>query len=179
MCLLDYNTVAAADKFGNVYVLRLPEGVNDNVEVASGARQLWDLGILSGAPIKLECSTHYFLGEVVTSLVKRAMVVGGPEILIASTITGGLFALVPFVAKDEVTFFQHLEMFVRQELVGLCQRDHMSYRSYYLPVKHTIDGDLCERFASLPLSKQKEFATDVDRTPAEVLKKLEDARNIM
>jgi hypothetical protein len=42
MCVLDYDTVAAVDKFGNVFVLRLPEGINDDVEVAAGARKLWD-----------------------------------------------------------------------------------------------------------------------------------------
>jgi splicing factor 3B subunit 3 len=111
--------------------------------------------------------------------VKKALVVGGSEVLLAATITGGLYAFIPFVSKDDVTFYQHLEMFMRQELPNLCQRDHLSYRSFYAPVKHTIDGDLCERFASLSAAKQKEFAADIDRTPAEILKKLEDTRNIM
>ena len=179
ICLLDYDTVAAGDKFGNVFILRLPEGASDNVEVASGARQLWDLGVLSGAPIKLECQAHYYLGESVTSLTKRAMILGGPEVVIASTVTGGIYAFLPFVAKEDVTFYQHLEMFMRQELPTLCQRDHLSYRSYFQPVKHVIDGDLCERFTALPVGKQKEFGADVDRTPAEIAKKLEDTRNIM
>lgn len=179
LCVLDHDTVAAADKFGNVYVLRLPEGASDSVEVSSGVRQLWDVGLLNGAPSKLECLTHYFLGETVTSLTKRAMVIGGPELLLASTVAGGLYALVPFAAKEDVVFFQHLEMFLRQESPSLCQRDHLSYRSYFMPVKETVDGDLCERFAQLPVAKQKEFAADADRTPAEVLKKIEDARNVI
>lgn len=179
LCLLDYDTVASADKFGNVYVLRLPEGVSDNVEVAAGARQLWDLGVLSGAPIKLECLTHYYLGEAVTCLVKRSLVLGGPEVLVAGTVTGGLFALVPSTHKDDVVLFSHLEMFMRQEMPNLCQRDHLSYRSSYVPVKCTVDLDLCERYVRLPYAKQKEFSDDVDRTPTEIAKKIEDIRSIM
>ena len=70
-------------------------------------------------------------------------------------------------------------MFMRQECPNLCQRDHLSFRSYFQPVKDTIDGDLCERYVNLPYAKQKELADDVDRTPAEMMKKLEESRNIM
>lgn len=40
-----------------------------------------------------------------------------------------------------------------------------------------FDGDLCEQFPSLPYDLQKKIADELDRTPAEVLKKLEDIRN--
>lgn len=32
-------------------------------------------------------------------------------------------------------FFQHLEMHMRSEFPPLCGRDHLSFRSYYFPVK--------------------------------------------
>lgn len=32
-------------------------------------------------------------------------------------------------------FFTHMEMYMRQEKPTLCGRDHISYRSYYLPAK--------------------------------------------
>ena len=41
---------------------------------------------------------------------------------------------VAFVLQD-IDFFQHLEMHLRAEQPSLCGRDHISYRSYYLPVK--------------------------------------------
>ena len=53
----------------------------------------------------------------------------------------------------------------------------MSYRSYYAPVKEVADGELCELFASLPHESQMTIAADLDRSPGEVLKKLEDTRN--
>lgn len=39
-----------------------------------------------------------------------------------------------------------------------------------------IDGDLCEQYNSLEPAKQKAIAEDLDRTPNEVSKKLEDIR---
>lgn len=32
-------------------------------------------------------------------------------------------------------FFQHLEMHMRSEFPPMCGRDHLSFRSYYFPVK--------------------------------------------
>ena len=46
-------------------------------------------------------------------------------------------------------------------------------------MKDTIDGDLCEKFVHLSLEKQTEFANNVDRSIMEVLKKLEDTRNLI
>ncbi len=40
-----------------------------------------------------------------------------------------------------------------------------------------MDGDLCEAFSALPYSRQKAIAADLERTTAEVTKKLEDVRN--
>lgn len=44
-CILDYDTVAMSDKFGNVAVLRLPQSVSDDVdEDPTGNKALWDRG---------------------------------------------------------------------------------------------------------------------------------------
>jgi splicing factor 3B subunit 3 len=59
----------------------------------------------------------------------------------------------------------------------LCGRDQQSFRSYFVPVKQCIDGDLCEMFSSLSAEKQKSVAEQLERTPGEVAKKLEDVRN--
>lgn len=42
--------------------------------------------------------------------------------------------------------------------------------------QNVIDGDMCEQYNSLDPQKQKNIAIDLDRTPAEVSKKLEDIR---
>ena len=42
--------------------------------------------------------------------------------------------------------------------------------------QNTIDGDLCEMFSAMDPAKQKSVAEELDRTPSEVSKKLEDIR---
>ena len=82
-------------------------------------------------------------------------------------------------------------MYLRIEATPLCGRDHIMFRSFYAPVKvkikkknlytlffkNVIDGDLCEQFSLMSYNKQKVLSEELDRTPAEVLKKLEDVRN--
>lgn len=176
--LLDYNTVAGVDKFGNFSVARLPDSVNDDVdEDPTGVKSLWDRGILNGASQKCEILASYYLGETALSVQKTILTPGGLECVVYSTLAGGIGAFVPFTIKEDVDFFQHLEMHLRAENPPLCGRDHLAYRSYYFPVKNVIDGDLCESYNQLDSKKKKAIAEELDRTPAEVSKKLEEFRN--
>jgi splicing factor 3B subunit 3 len=53
--VLDYDTVAGADKFGNVFVSRLPGQVSDEIEDdPTGSKLKVDQGYLNGAPHKVE-----------------------------------------------------------------------------------------------------------------------------
>jgi len=176
--VMDYDTVAGADKFGNVVVIRLPNDVSDEMESEdpSGTKAFWEKGVLSGASQKAEVMMNFHVGEVVSSLQKATLIPGGSESLVYTTLSGSVGMLVPFTSHEDHDFFQHLEMHLRGENPPLCGRDHLSYRSYYFPVKNVIDGDMCEQYNSLELGKQKSIAEDLDRTPAEVSKKLEDIR---
>lgn len=58
-----------------------------------------------------------------------------PQVLLYTTMMGGIGALVPLQSRDDADFFSLLEMHLRQENPPLCGRDHLSYRSYYFPVK--------------------------------------------
>mmetsp|Transcript_5032 Transcript_5032/g.3470 ORF Transcript_5032/g.3470 Transcript_5032/m.3470 type:complete len:95 (+) Transcript_5032:638-922(+) len=90
---------------------------------------------------------------------------------------GGICAMLPFEAREDVEFCIHLEMYLRLEAQPLCGRDHVTFRSSYVPQKDVIDGDLCEMFSSLEFNKQRVLAEELDRTPPEVMKKLETIRN--
>lgn len=175
--MLDYDTIATADKFGNLAILRLAHSVNDDVdEDPTGVKALWDRGLLNGASQKAENIITFHIGEIAMSLQRATLIPGGPELLIYTTISGTIGALVPFTSREDFDFFQHLEMHMRNENPPLCGRDHLSYRCYYYPVKNVIDGDLCEQFTSLEPAKQKSIASDLSRTTTEVAKKLEDIR---
>ena len=54
--LLDWNTVAVGDKFGNVSVLRLPRGTDTTAVDLSGQRALWDSSRIDTTPrLELLC----------------------------------------------------------------------------------------------------------------------------
>jgi splicing factor 3B subunit 3 len=176
--VMDYDTIAGADKFGNICLVRLPSDCTDDLESEdpTGNKAFWEKGVLSGASQKSEVLVNFHVGEVISSLQKATLIPGGSESLVYTTLSGSIGMLVPFTSHEDHDFFQHLEMHLRGEHPPLCGRDHLSYRSYYFPVKNVIDGDLCEQYNSLDLNKQKSIAEDLDRTPAEVSKKLEDIR---
>lgn len=176
-CMLDYHTIAGGDKFGNIFVVRLPSDVNDEIdEDPTGNKSLWDRGLLSGAAQKLTTISSFHVGETVTSLQKSSLIAGGSEALVYTTLAGTVGVLVPFTSHEDHDFFQHLEMHMRSEIDSMVGRDHMSFRSAYTPIRNVIDGDLCELFGSLEHSKQVTVALDLDRNPNEVSKKLEDIR---
>ncbi|VDN50378.1 unnamed protein product [Dracunculus medinensis] len=177
LCLLDYDTVAIGDRFGNIGILRLPKGVSEEIqEDPTGVRALWDRGTLNGASQKLELIGHFYVGDMVTSIQKTSLVLGGNDCLVYTTISGVIGMLVPFMSRDEFDFFQNLEMHIRVEAPPICGRDHLAFRSFYFPVKNVIDGDLCEQFASMSTEKQKSVAEELGRKPLEIHKKLEDIR---
>jgi len=176
-CMLDYDTVAVADKFGSISILRLPKNVTEEVqEDPTGVRALWDRGNMNGAPQKLELLTNFYIGDMVTSLQKASLVPGSDDSLIYTTISGSIGMLVPFISRDEFEFFQTLEMHMRVEFPPLCGRDHLAYRSFYAPVKNVVDGDICEQFNMLDTAKQQQIARAFDRSSPFLLRKLEDLR---
>jgi splicing factor 3B subunit 3 len=72
---------------------------------------------------------------MITSLHKAVMVAGGREVILYTTIMGAVGILAPFISKENVELFQAIEMHMRQENPPLCGRDHLTFRSFYFPVK--------------------------------------------
>jgi splicing factor 3B subunit 3 len=183
--MLDYDTVVAGDKFGNVFINRLASNVSKQVdEDPTGAGIMHEKGFLMGAPHKTKMLAHFNVGDVITSLHRVSLVAGGREVLVYTCLHGTIGMLVPFVSKEDVDFMSTLEQHMRTEGVGgqggggqsLVGREQLAYRGYYVPVKAVVDGDLCERYAWLPGGKQGSIAGELDRTVGEVLKKLEGLR---
>ncbi|KAJ3195275.1 Splicing factor 3B subunit 3 [Irineochytrium annulatum] len=176
--MTDYDTIAGGDKFGNIFVNRLPQDISEEVdEDPTGNKLVYEKGYLHGAPHKIPHLCEFHVGETITAIQKAGLVPGGREVLIYTTILGRVGVLVPFISKDDVDFFQTLEMHMRQEAGPLCGRDHLTYRGAYVPVKNVIDGDICEFFNLIPVEKRRAIAEELDRSVAEVAKKMEDLRN--
>lgn len=147
---LDNLTIMGGDKFGNVFTLRIPPYVEKLLhEDPSGGAVQWNSNTrISGAPHKLEMlntafvlfslfrfSSDFQLGETITKLIRTRITPGGHDSVLYSTINGIIGAIVPFQSREDVDFFQTLEMHMREEYKPLCGRDHRAYRSYYAPVR--------------------------------------------
>ena len=87
--------------------------------------------------------------------------------------------MLPFSSRDDVDFFSQLEGLLRTDAPNPTGRDPLSYRSYFSPVMNVVDGDLCDAFNSLSHDKQVKIAEQLDRSVAEVVKKLETQRHML
>mmetsp|Transcript_4234 Transcript_4234/g.6990 ORF Transcript_4234/g.6990 Transcript_4234/m.6990 type:complete len:1205 (-) Transcript_4234:464-4078(-) len=178
MLPMDYDTVAVADKFGNLGVLRLPADISQQVEEdPTGGKLASTSGKLNGAPHKLTAVVNFHVGDTITAMQRTALQPGGQEVIVYGTAMGAIGVFYPFGSREDSDFFTHLEMHMRQEYPPMCGREHMTFRSAYWPVKDCVDGDLCAQFPSMPAAKQRAVAEELERPPGEVLKKLEDVRN--
>ncbi|KAK4163512.1 Pre-mRNA-splicing factor rse1 [Cladorrhinum sp. PSN259] len=177
LTMVDYESVAGGDKFGNIWILRAPERASqESDEPGSEIQLVHARSYLHGAPARANCMAHFYTQDLPTSIVKTNLVVGGQDVLVWSGIQGTVGVLIPFVSREDVDFFQSLESHLRAEDPPLAGRDHLIYRGYYVPAKGVIDGDLCERFTLLPNDKKQMIAGELDRSVREIERKISDIR---
>ncbi|OBT44725.1 pre-mRNA-splicing factor rse1 [Pseudogymnoascus sp. WSF 3629] len=175
--MVDYETVAGGDKFGNLWLLRCPTKASEEAdEEGSGAHLVHERQYLQGAPHRVALMAHNFANDIPTSIQKTNLVAGGRDCLLWSGLQGTIAIMIPFVSREDVDFFQTLEQHLRTEDAPLAGRDHLIYRSYYVPVKGVIDGDLCERYTLLPTDKKMMIAGELDRSVREIERKISDMR---
>ena len=147
--MVDYETVAGGDKFGNLWLLRCPQKASEEAdEDGAGAHMVHERQYLQGAPNRATLMCHFYPQDIPTSIQKTQLVAGGRDVLVWTGLQGTLGIMVPFVSREDVDFFQTLEQHLRSEDAPLAGRDHLIYRSYYVPVKGIIDGD-CEHIISI------------------------------
>lgn len=171
--MVDYESTAGGDKFGNIWVVRCPEKTSVGAdEPGSEVHLTHAREYLHGTSNRLSLMSHFYTQDIPTSICKTSLVVGGQEVLLWSGIQGTIGALIPFVTREDADFFQTLESHMRSEDPPLAGRDHLMYRGYYVPVKGVIDGDLCERYTLLPNDKKQMIAGELDRSVREIERKI-------
>ncbi|MCJ1308465.1 pre-mRNA-splicing factor rse1 [Agyrium rufum] len=175
--MVDYETVAGGDKFGNLWLLRCPQKASDEAdEDGAGAHLVHERQYLQGAPNRANLMCHFFSQDMPTSIQKTSLVAGGRDVLFWTGLQGTIGMMVPFVGREDVDFFQTLEQHLRSDDAPLAGRDHLIYRSYYVPVKGVIDGDLCERYSLLSNDKKQMIAGELDRSVREIERKIAEMR---
>jgi len=175
--VLDHDTIALVDKFENVFVSRIPAACEEDEANLSAVKFKWEAGFLNSAYYKLEHIAHFHLGDLATSIQKVKLSEYANEAMVYSTTMGSIGALLPITHKEDLEFFVHLEMYMRQESLPLLGRDHLAFRSAIAPVKNVVDGDLCEGFPKLSFDLQNVLAEQLEHRPTEILKRLEEFRN--
>lgn len=67
--LLDEDTVAGADKFENMFILRLPQGAEEDAEDdPMDTKANWEIGNMNASQYKLDQICQFHTGEVITQL---------------------------------------------------------------------------------------------------------------
>lgn len=96
--------------------------------------------------------------------------------IVYSTLNGGINALFPFDNHQHYEFFSQLEVMVNKAIKNATGTDNLNFRSHYSPCKGVVDGDLCELFAKLSFDDQLSIAEEMNLTPNDIHKKLEELR---
>ena len=171
--MVDYETTAGGDKFGNIWLVRCPKKISDESdEDPSGAHLIHERGYLHGTANRLELMLHFYTQDIPTSVQKVQLVAGGRDVLVWTGFQGTVGMFVPFISREDVDFFQSLEMQLAAQYPPLAGRDHLIYRSYYAPVKGVIDGDLCELYFLLHNDAKMMIAAELDRSVREIERKI-------
>jgi splicing factor 3B subunit 3 len=122
--MVDYETTAGGDKFGNLWLVRCPAKISDEAdEEGSGAHLIHERQYLGGTANRLESMVNFFCQDIPVSVQKTALVPGGREILLWAGLQGTIGILVPFESREDVDFFQSLETQLRTEDPPLAGRD--------------------------------------------------------
>ena len=78
---LDYDSMAGGDKFGNVFVTRMPADISLQVEDdPTGGKFAANGGMLNSAPHKVQPVINFHVGDLLMSLQLTAMQSGGREV---------------------------------------------------------------------------------------------------
>ena len=185
---LDTRTVAAGDRFGNVFVCRVPQSVA--AQMANNVLTQFQDDFLNGPGFRFARLCDFYVGDVPTAFMRGSFVVGGTNSLIYTGIQGTVGIMVPVATQHEVQFLLLLEAALRKvyerELddddargtrLNLVGREQLKFRGYYNPVKNVVDGDFLETYYELDSATKIKVAGDAGRTPREIERKLYDMRN--
>ncbi|KAG0680909.1 pre-mRNA-splicing factor rse1 [Pichia californica] len=197
--ILDHDTVIVGDKFGTLTVLRNPipdlevekfQQMNKKIRGGVNYNNTWN------DRIKFDMLMSFYVGDVITGLFRGKIGIGGEEVVLYTGINGTIGSLEAMKTIKEVNFFIELEKLIRKVLQGLnigeskqhdskiennslmiVDRDILKFRSYYVPKKSCIDGDVVEEFFNLDEKMKILIATQLERSVQQVEERIIEIRN--
>lgn len=185
---LDKRTVIAGDRFGNIFVNRVPQDVAK--QMSNNILTQFNDGFLNGPSSRVSKLCDFYVADIPTSFHKGLFVIGGTESVIYTGLQGTVGLMLPLATIQEtqllLKFEQALRKFHDRELedvakmrdrINLVGREQLKFRGYYNPVKNVIDGDFLEKYYELEPSTKIKIASELGRVPRELERKLHDLRN--
>ena len=82
--MVDYESVAGGDKFGNIWIVRCPEKINAEADESGSEAHLLAREYLNSTPNRLDRMAHFFAQDIPTSIYKTNLVVGGQDVILWS-----------------------------------------------------------------------------------------------
>lgn len=176
--MVDYDTVAGGDKFGNLWVVRCADKVSRDADSdGRNGHIMNERSYMGGAPNRLELRAHYFTQDIPMSIQRTPLLAGGDDVMFWAGIQGTLGMLIPFVSRQDLRLFEDVQLHMRTVDPPLTGRDHLAYRSYYAPMKSVVDGDLCEKFLTLSYDQKQKVAAECEKPVALITQKIMDMRS--
>lgn len=195
--ILDHDTVIVGDKFGTLTVLRNPIS---NLEIERSQQVTTKITGFNGNnwkdKIRFDMLMSFYVGDLITGLFCEKIGIGGEKVIVYSGINGTIGALEAMKSIKEVNFFRELEKLIRYVLQGLnigefeqhnsktennnlmiVDRDILKFRSYYVPKKSCIDGDIIDEFFRLDANTKAKIAKLLERNVDQVEEKIIEIRN--
>lgn len=180
MIMLDFDTAAGSDKFGNFFIVRVPSSISEEAEldtlsISQSGRQEY----FFGAGIKLDHLADFYLGDVIVMMQKVSLVHGQKAVILYVTILGAIGVFIPFASRESALSMQNLEGIMRSERDAiLAARNHLSYRSSFQPARSIIDGDLIETFLGLNRTRQDKIAKELEQDFQGITREIRELRSI-
>jgi splicing factor 3B subunit 3 len=162
--MTDHASVACGDRFGNFTLLRIPADISDEAEIdPSGVGMIWEHKDMSGSPNKLEVISAFHVGDVICGMAFSV----GQTCLVYGTVGGQIGAFIPFQRDWNVSLCKRLEAAMAKRVFSF-DRHWELYRSYYLPKRNVIDGDLLLLFLKLGHEDRETVARDAGASVVEI-----------
>lgn len=170
LACLDYDTVIGADKFGSIFVSRLPAAVSRKSDSEWTLLKSED-PIANGSMAKLQTQCEFYVGDVITSFVKN------DDSIVYYGLHGTLGVMLPMATKQEADFMMELQEEIRGASESLLGGSQVKFRGTFNPVMNVIDGDYLEGFYRLEGKVKVKIGGRLKRSPREVERRLGEIRN--
>lgn len=189
---LDYSTVCGSDKFGNIFVLRLPQELasmgDELMGVATieneagiggshkGAHQLHLQACVHVGAMVISLTLGHLNGRTTLEMALEDKEENEQEAVIYATMDGAVGVLAPLATWNEAEFARLVEHEMRRRYSTVCGRDHLAYRSAFYALKNVVDGDLCEMLGFLPHEDIIKCCSSIGQSVSDVMTRIDELR---